>query len=325
MRRRDFIAGLGGTVAYPLAARAQQPATPVIGFLSGGSPHDDEKRLGALRQGLGETGFAEGRNIVIEHRWADGRNERLGGLAADLVRGQARVIITVGVAATQAAKAATATIPVVFGVGGDPVQLGLVASLNRPGGSLTGVTTLNTDLGPKRLELLHELIPAATTIAVLVNPIGPIAEGQVKEMRAAARTLGLQLHVLHAGTEHDFETAFSTLVQLRAGGLVIGVDPLLTSRNEQLAALTVRDAVPAIDPYREFVAAGGLMSYGGSVADQYRVSGLYAGRILKGERPADLPVQRSTKVELIMNLKTAKALGLTIPEALLATADEVIQ
>ena len=326
MKRRTFITLLGGAAtAWPLAVRAQQSAMPVIGVLDGRSADESTPLVAALRRGLNETGFVEGRNVAIEHHWAHGQYDRLPALAADLVRRQVTVISTSGNASALAAKTATATIPIVFLTGADPVQAGLVASLSRPGGNLTGVTSLGVELGPKRLELLHELVPAATTIAILVNPANRSAEIQVRDMQAAARTLGLELHILQASTEREIDAAFAALTRLRAGALVISPEAFFNSRSEQLAALTVRHAVPAIYTYREFAAAGGLMSYGGSITDSYRQAGIYVGRILKGEKPADLPVQQSAKVELIINMKTAKALGLTVPFALLGRADEVFE
>jgi putative tryptophan/tyrosine transport system substrate-binding protein len=318
---------LGSAAAWPVVARSQQPAMPVIGFLGGESPGPQASRLRAFRQGLSEIGYVEGRNVAIEYRWAEGKVDHLPALAAELVRRQVTVITTTGsTAAARAAKATTPTIPIVFEVAGDPVELGLVASLNRPGGNLTGVTSLNLELGPKLLEVFHKLVPMATTLALLDNPTATNAETRLSNMQGAARALGLpQLHVLHARTERDFDGAFAELVQLRAGGLVMANTTLLSTRSEVLAALTIRHLVPAISPNREFAAAGGLMSYGGSPADWHRLVGNYTGRILKGEKPADLPVQQVTKIDLVINLKTAKALGLTIPETLLATADEVIQ
>jgi putative tryptophan/tyrosine transport system substrate-binding protein len=328
MRRRDFIAGVAGlATAWPLAARAQQSALPVVGYLGSESADLSAGRLGAFRQGLNEAGHVEDKNVTIEYRWAEGRNDRLPTLAADLVRRQVTVIATIGsTPAALAAKAATTTIPIVFQVGSDPVEVGLVASLARPGGNLTGVTNLNTELGLKRLELLHELVPTATVVGLLVNPTSPnLAQSSTKDLQAAARKLGLQLHVLQASTERDFDTVFATLHQLQARALVIGPDAFFISRSEQLGALTVRHAVPAITLYREFAAAGGLMSYGGSPKDADRRAGIYVGRVLKGERPADLPVQQTTKVELVINLKTAKALSITVPIPLLGRADEVIE
>ena len=326
MRRREFITALGGAAAWPLAARAQQPAMPVIGFLSSASPGRDAGRLDAFRQGLSEAGYAEGRNVAIEYRWAEEQNDRLPALAADLVRRQVAVIaVAWQVLGVLAAKAATRTSPVVVLTGADPVALGLVASLNRPGGNVTGVTTLSVELEPKRLELLYGLVPTATTIGALVNPTNPNAEVQTRELQPAARALGLKLELLQATSERDFDGVFARLAELKAGGLVIGTDGLFISRGEQLGALAARHSVPAIFQFRAFAAAGGLMSYGGSLTDMYRQSGVYTGRILKGEKPADLPVQQVTKVELILNLKTAKALGLTIPLPLLGRADEVIE
>src|SRR6266487_1632552 len=326
MRRREFIALLGGAaVGWPLAGGAQQVGIPVIGFVNSASP-GGYPPLSAFLKGLGETGFVEGRDVSIEYRWAEGQYDRLPALIADLLQRKVSVIAATSTPAAFAAKAATTTMPVVFTTSGDPVRLGLVASLNKPGGNLTGATTLNVQVGPKRLELLHEMVPTATIIALLVNPTNPaFAESLSRDVQAAARALALQIHVLHASTERDFETVFATLVQLRAGALVIGPDTFFTARSEQLAALTVRHAVPTIYQNREFAAAGGLMSYGGSFPDLYRQAGVYTGRIHKGDKPSDLPVVQSTKVELIINLKTAKMLGLSVPPTLLARADEVIE
>jgi putative tryptophan/tyrosine transport system substrate-binding protein len=299
---------------------------PVVGFLGSASLDVFEDRVRAIRQGLSETSYVEGRNLAIEYRWAENQNDRLPKLAADLVHRNVNVIETSGgTPSARAAKTASTTIRIVFQVGSDPIQMGLVASLNRPGGNLTGMVTLNAEVGPKRLELLHELIPNATSIALLVNPNNPTAEPQSRDLRAAASQLKLQLHVLHASAERDFDTVFENLAQLRAGGLVIAGDPFFSSRSGQLAALALRDAVPAIYQFRRFAAAGGLMSYGGDSGDSYRMVGLHAGRILNGEKPSDLPVQQSTNVDLIINLKTAKALGLTFPHTLLGRADEVIE
>jgi putative tryptophan/tyrosine transport system substrate-binding protein len=324
MRRREFITLLGGAAVWPLAARAQQAAMPVIGFLNGASPGPYAQFAAAFRQGLSDTGYVEGRNVAIEYRWAEGQYERLGAMAADLIGRQVAVIVC-NTAAAHAAKALTTTIPIVFSTGGDPIRFGLVTSLSRPGGNVTGVANLNVELGPKRLELLRELVPSATVIALLVNPINPNSAQLLRNLQTAARDLRLTLHVLNASTDRDFDTVFAALGQLRAGGLVIGPDALYNSRNEQLAALAVRHAVPTISQFNDFAAAGGLMSYGGSLTDAYHRVGVYTGRILNGEKPADLPVQQSTKVELIINLKTANALGLTVPPALLARADEVIE
>jgi putative ABC transport system substrate-binding protein len=327
MRRREFITLLGGAAAtWPLAARAQQPAMPVIAFPHGDSSIGTDAQKRAFHQGLNESGFVEGRNVSIEYHFGGGHHDRLPAMAADLVRRQVAVIVTLGNRpAILAAKAATTTVPIVFLFSGDPVAVGFVASLKRPGGNLTGATTLNTEVGPKRFELLRELLPTATAMALLVNPTSPAAEDQLREAQAAARTLGVQLHLLHAHSESDIDTAFTSLPQLRAGALVIGPDPLFIQQSEQFAALALRHAMPTISPYREFAAAGGLMSYGTDARDLFRVAGVYTGRILKGERPADLPVQQATRIELHINMKTANALGLDVPPTLLARADEVIE
>jgi putative tryptophan/tyrosine transport system substrate-binding protein len=327
VRRREFITLLSSVAAvWPLTAHAQQSPLPVIGFLSSTSPDALAIRLRAFRQGLKEIGYIEGQNVAVEYRWAESQNDRLPSLAAELVRHQVALIVAGGTPAAVAVKAATTTIPIVFGVSVDPVEVGLVASLNRPGGNLTGVTNLNVEVGPKRLELLHELMPAVTTVAVLVNPTSPaIADSFLRALQPAATALGLKLHVLDASTDRDFDMVFATMVQLRASALVIMPDLFFHSRIEQLAALALRHAVPAIYVYREFAAAGGLMSYGASETEYYRLIGNTTGKILKGEKPADLPVQQSTKVELIINLKTARGLGITVPLPLLGRADEVIE
>jgi putative ABC transport system substrate-binding protein len=325
MRRREFVRLLGGAAAaWPPVAHAQQPATPVIGFLSSVSPASFQTLLGAFRSGLNEAGYVEGRNVAIEYRWAEGQYDRLPALAADLV-GRRVAVIVANTAAAPVAKAATTTIPIVFTTGEDPVKSGLVVSLNRPGGNLTGVVSLNAEVGPKRLELLKELIPTAINIGLLVNPANPISEILTRDAQAASRRLGLQLHVLAAGTERELDSVFPKLVQLRADALVIGADAFLSGRSGQLATLMARHAVPTISPYRPFTTAGGLMSYGGSNTDASRLTGVYTARILKGEKPANLPVQQSTKVEFVINLRTAKALGLTVPLPLLGRADEVIE
>jgi putative ABC transport system substrate-binding protein len=327
MQRRQFITLLGGAAAaWPLAVRAQQPTMPVVGYLGAQSPAVFASRVKAFRQGLGETGYAEGRNVAIEFRWAEGQHDRLPALAADLVGRQVVVIVAPGGApAALAAKSATTTIPIVFEMGADPIAIGLVGSLNRPEGNLTGVSSLNVEVTPKRLEILHELIPTAAVVAVLVNPTSPTADSQLRDLQAAARALGLQFHVLHASTERDFATVFVTLLQLRAGGLVVASDTFFATHSEQIATLTVRHAVPAIHQSRDFSIAGGLVSYGGSFVESHRQAGVYTGRIIKGAKPADLPVQQVTKVELFINLKTAKTLGLTVPPTLLGRADEVIE
>jgi putative tryptophan/tyrosine transport system substrate-binding protein len=328
MQRREFIRSIAGAaIAWPLAAHAQQPAVPVIGFLCSETPEAAATRVRAFHQGLSEVGFIEGRNVAIEYRWAEGQNDRLSDLAANLVHRQVAAIASLGASpAALAAKAATTTIPIVFQVGADPVELGLIASLNRPGGNITGITSLNIELESKRLEVLHQLIPTAKIFGFLVNPTNRVAiEVQVKVVQDAAEKLGLQLHILYASNEHEFDAALATLPERRVGGLEIGPDPYFLGHSPQLAAIAVRHLVPALSSYREFPLSGGLMSYGSDILDQYRLVGVYIGRILKGEKPADLPVQQATKVELIINLKAAKALGVTVPTALLVRADEVIE
>ena len=327
MRRREFIKVIVGTAAaWPLTARAQQPR-PVIGFLSSASPDAYSDRLRAFRQGLKEVGYVEDQNVQIEYRWAEARNDRLATLAADLVRRQVTVIVAGGgTPSALAAKAATATIPIVFAIAVDPVEVGLVTSVNRPGGNLTGVTNLNVEVGPKRLELLHELVPTATMIAVLVDPTSPtISEAFLNGLQTAAPTFGMQLYVLRASTEREIETAFATFQQRRAGALVIGPSTFFNARTEKLAALSLRHAVPTIYQYRPFVAAGGLVSYGSDETEYYRLVGIYAGKILNGDKPADPPVQQTTTFELIVNLKTAKALGITVPQSVQSRADEVME
>jgi putative ABC transport system substrate-binding protein len=325
MRRREFLTFLGGAAAaWPIAARGQQ-ALPVIGFLSSASPDRWAGRMRAFDQGLTETGYVVGRNVTIEYHWAEGHYDRLPALAAGLVQRQVSVIAAVTTPAAVAAKAATRTIPIVFSTIGDPVQIGLVASLRRPGGNITGATHLNVEVGPKLLEVLHEVVPTATTVAALVNPTNPNAETLSNSLQVAARTLGLELHLLEASAERDINTAFETLIQLRVGGLVIPGDAFLITHEAQLAALALRHRVPAISQSRAFAVAGGLMSYAGSALDAYRQAGAYTGRVLKGENPADLPVQQTTKVELIVSLKTANELGLTVPLPLIGRADEVIE
>jgi putative ABC transport system substrate-binding protein len=331
MKRRAFIAGLAGVAASPIvrpfAARAQHSKMPVIGYLGAESPDRFASRLRAFRAGLATAGFIESRNVAIEYRWADGSNERLPALAAELVQHPVSVLATPGsVASALAAKAATQSIPIVFETGADPVVTGLVVSLRQPGGNITGVTSLNAAVGAKRLELLRELAPAAKTFALLVNPDNPKnAEATANDLQAAARTLGCNLHVLNASSEAEFDPAFAALAELRAGGLVIANETFFASRSEQLAALAFRHRVPAVHQSREFVLAGGLLSYGGSVEQSHGQAGAYVGRILKGEKPGELPVVQVTTVELTVNLKTAKALGVTIPLSLLGRADEVIE
>jgi putative ABC transport system substrate-binding protein len=326
MRRREFITLIGGAVAWPLSARAQQPAMPVVGILGTGSPLSDAFRVAAVRQGLIEAGYVEGRNVTFECHWAEDHYERLPVLAAELVRREVAVIVAIGgITTAVAAKSATSTIPIVFEMGGDPVKQGLVASLARPGGNVTGVSILIGTLIAKLFEVLHETVPKTVLIAFLVNPTNADAEIQTKNALAAAKSVGQKLLVVQAHTDSELEAAFVTLGQQRAGALVVGAEPFFISRRDKLVELAARQKVPAIYALREFAAAGGLMSYGTSITEALRIVGLYAGRILKGEKPADLPVQQSTKVELVINLKTAKALGLTVPPQIVARADEVIE
>jgi putative ABC transport system substrate-binding protein len=325
MKRRAFITLLGGAAAgWPLTARAQKSAVPVLGFLGSESRDSWAAQLRAFGEGLSEAGYVEGRNLAVEYRWADGRYQQLPRLAAELVDLRVAAVVANG-PAVLAAKTATTAIPIVFLTGADPVRDGLVASLHRPGGNLTGVTILNVELGPKRLELLREVTPKAKTIAILINPTNPNAEALSRDLQDAATTLGLRSQVVHASAESHFDKAFATITEMRADALMIGTDPFFIGRGEQIAALSVRHRLPAIFQFREFVAAGGLMSYGGSIKDAHKLLGNYAGRVLKGEKPADLPVLQVTKVELFINLKTAKALGLAVPLPLLGRADEVIE
>ena len=326
MRRRDFITLLGGAATtWPLMAHAQRSKTPVVGLMGSTTANSYATRVAFIQQGLSETGYVEGRNLTIESRWADSQYDRLPGIAAELVSRRVDVIVAITTIAAIAAKAATTKIPIVFEAGGDPVSNGLVASLNRPGGNLTGVSLLNVELGAKRLELLHQVIPSAKIFGLLVNPTGPTARVLSKDVQAAAGKLGIQLHILDASRESEFASVFMQLGKLRAGALVIGTDPLFNSGSEELAALAIRHAMPAIYQYRAFATAGGLLSYGGSSTEPFRQVGIYTGRVLNGENPAELPVQQSTKVELIINLKTAKALGLDIPTPIIGRADEVIE
>ena len=327
MRRREFIAALAGAAAWPLAARAQQPGVPVIGYLGSETPELFATRLRSFRQGLSAAGYDEGRNVAIEYRWAEGHNDRLPALAAELVRRQVAVIATPSsIVSVLAAKSATSNIPVVFETGADPVAIGLVASLNRPGANVTGVTSINLQVGPKRLELLHEILPAATSFALLVNPANPRnAEAATRDLQEAAGKLGVQLHVLNASNEGDIDAVFATLARLRVSGLIVASEAFFAIRGKQFAELALRHSMPAAHQSREFAAAGGLISYGGSVTQSHFQAGVHVGRILKGEKPGDLPVQQVTKVEMTINLKTAKAFGLTVPLPLVTRADEVIE
>ena len=327
MKRREFIGLISGVAAtWPFAVRAQQRAVPVIGYLSSASSQGHASYLAGFHEGLREGGFIEGQNVTIEYRWANGQYQRLPDLAADLVRRHVALIAAGSTPAALAAKAATTTIPIVFEMAGDPVRIGLVAGLDRPGGNVTGVANMNIQMTPKRLQLLHEAVPSAKVIALLVNPANStVAETQSREAFSVAPTLGVDLHVLHASTERDLDAVFANLIQSRAGGLVIAAEPLFSSLNKQFAELTVRHAVPAITGGRDFAAAGGLLSYGADTRQAYRLAGIYTGQVLKGEKPANLPIQQSTKVELVINLKTAKVLGLNIPNTLIGRADEVIE
>jgi putative tryptophan/tyrosine transport system substrate-binding protein len=326
MRRRDFITIIASTAAaWPVAVRAQQ-TMPVIGFINAASAQNYARQLAAFHKGLAQTGYVDGQNVVIEYRWADDQNDRLPAMAADLVHRQVAVIAATSTPAAIAAKATTTTIPIVFEMGGNPVELGLVASLRRPGGNVTGVTGLNVEVAPKRLELLHELLPTVRVMALLVDPTdSTTASPTVNEVLAAARAFGLQLHVLHASSERDFEGVFAKLSQLGAGGLVVAGGPFFASHGEQLAAMALRHAVPVAFQRREFTTAGGLLSYGSDLTESYRLAGIYTGQILKGGKPADLPVQQATKVELYINLKTAKTFGITVPLTVSGRADEVIE
>jgi putative tryptophan/tyrosine transport system substrate-binding protein len=327
MRRREFLGVIGGAAAaWPLAVWAQQSAIPLVGVLGSGSAAGTVRQITAFHSGLSESGYTEGKNVLIQYRWAEGYNDRLPELAAALVQQHVALILTVGgTPPALAAKVATNAVPILFGVGTDPVAYGLVASLSRPGGNATGVTALFDEVAPKRLALLHELLPTVTSVGLLVNPTNPNAELQTKELEQATSLLGLQLRVLYAKSEGDLNSAFAEMAQQHVGGLLIGGDGFLDNQASQIAALSMRNAMPTISFERNFPMRGGLMSYGGSFADTYRLLGVYAGRVLKGERPADLPVQRSTRLELVINLKTAKALGLEIPPTLLARTDEVIE
>jgi ABC-type uncharacterized transport system substrate-binding protein len=324
MRRRDFIKGVAGSMAaWSIAARGQEPAKPVVGFISAASAKGYERQVAAFLKGLDEAGFVAGQSVTVEYRWADGQNDRLPAMAADLVRRQVAVIAATTTPAALAARLATTTIPIVFEGGMDPIRVGLVARLDRPGSNITGVTQLNVEVAPKRLQLLHEVVGKPTVMAFLVNPNEPNPEST--DVQVAARNLGVELHVLNASTEREFDKAFANVVQLRAGGLVIGSSGFFVAHLDELAALAVRYAVPAVFENRDFAVAGGLMSYGGSLTDAYRLTGVYVGRILKGEKASELPVQQGTKVEFCINLKAAKALGVNVPNTLVGRADEVIE
>jgi putative ABC transport system substrate-binding protein len=325
MKRREFVTLIGGATAWPIAARAQQSAMPVIGVLGSATAGEWAPSVAAFLRGLSESGFAEGRDVAIEYRWAENQYDRLPSLAIELVHRQVSVIAALTTPSAIAAKAATATIPIVFTTIADPVQIGLVTSLNRPGGNLTGFSFLNVEIGPKLVELLHEVVPAATMVAALINPTNPNAHAWSAGLQPAARTLGLEINVLEASTERDIDVAFAAMISRRVGGLIIVNDVFIITRGEQLAALALRHRMPTIFQTRASVVAGGLMSYAGSASDAYRQAGVYTGRVLKGEKPADLPVQQTTRVELIINLKTAKTLNLNVPPILLARADEVIE
>jgi ABC-type uncharacterized transport system substrate-binding protein len=327
MRRRTFITLLGGAVVWPVMTRAQQQAMPIVGYLGAETPERFGIRLTAFHQGLSETGYEEGRNVIVEYRWANGQNDRLPGLAADLVNRKVAVIAVPGSGlAALAAKAATKTIPIVFETGLDPVTTGLVKSLNRPEGNVTGITSLNLDVTPKGLELLHELLPQVDSFSALINPTNRVNSDLIRKgLEGPARALGIQIHFLNVSAESEFEAVFAKLAQLRVGGLILGGDPFFNGRGQQLAALALKHAVPAVHTVREFAVSGGLMSYGGNINDTHRQAGIYTGRILKGEKPADLPVQQATKVELCINLKTAKTLNLNVPNTLIGRADEVIE
>jgi putative tryptophan/tyrosine transport system substrate-binding protein len=326
MRRRDFISLIGVAAGiWPFAARAQQPAMPVIGFLHGTSRETRHAELSSFQRGLTETGYVEGQNVAVEYRWAQGKYDRLPALAADLAARQVSVVAVFGTAAALAAKAAMTNIPIVFIVGGDPIALGLVDSLNHPGGNVTGVTPLNDDLAPKLLELVHEVVPQADTIGYLINPNNATSENLTRQVRVTEREIGQRVQILNASSEVDFGPAFANLIQIRAGGLCVQGDTFFNSRRDQLVALAAHHSIPTVYAFRDYAFAGGLMSYGTSLWDAYRQVGLYAGRILNGEKPADLAVQQSVKIELVINLKTAKTLGLTFPLSLLGRADEVIE